>query len=151
MNKDVFAFENVKINHSLVDDIFAYDVSKLEQTSSLDISKFSLALSQYSIYIKSQTNKTKASIVAKERSLDGAVFQLMTSDLLKQYKTKKDAALIIISGSATLNSMQEDIDSMQDELLLIEGIDKTISDYISTFKRELTRRENEQWQTRKES
>lgn len=151
MNSDVFAFENVKINHSLVDDIFAYDVSKLEQTSSLDISKFSLALSQYSIYIKSQTNKTKAEIFDTERSLDGAVFQLMTAELIKKHKTKKDAAAWLISESATLNSKQEKVDDLNRELILIDGIDKTISDYISTFKRELTRRENEQWQTRKES
>jgi len=42
------------------------------------------------------------------------------------------------------------MEALQDELLLLEGIDKTISELIATFKRELTRRENELYATRQE-
>ena len=48
-----------------------------------------------------------------------------------------------------LNKIQIDIELLQDELFLLDGVDKTIQELIAAFKRELTRRENELYQRRK--
>lgn len=149
MDKDVLTFQKVVIDRDYIDTIFQFNVRELESTSSLTISQYSIALSQYLIYIKSIINKSKAEIVAKERFIDSTVFHLLTAEIFKKYKTKKDAAAYIISNTEDLNKKQERIYTLKQELLLVDGIDKTISDYISTFKRELTRRENESWQHRK--
>lgn len=149
MNEDILAFQNTTIDKSFIDEIFQFKVKELESIGSITISQYSIALSQYLIYIKSVVNKTRADIVIKERFIDSTVFQLLTDEILKKYRTKKDATAYIISNTEELNKAQEEINKLKKELILIDGIDKTISDYISTFKRELTRRENESWQHRK--
>lgn len=149
MDKDVLTFQKVTIDKDFIDTIFQFNVRDLESISSLNISQYSIALSQYLIYIKSKINKTRANIVTKERFIDSTIFQLLTSDILKKYKTKKDATAYIVASNEDLFKLQEEIHSLKQELILVDGIDKTISDYISTFKRELTRRENELWQHRK--
>jgi hypothetical protein len=42
--------------------------------------------------------------------------------------------------------IQLELDTLQDELFLLQGMDKTISELIASFRRELTRRENELYQ-----
>jgi hypothetical protein len=45
-----------------------------------------------------------------------------------------------VSNSPELQAIRTDIDNLKDELMLVEGVDKMISDLVATLKRELTRR-----------
>ncbi len=150
MDKEVLYFDKVKPNDSLIEEIFNYDVRTLENTNDVVLSKYAIALAQYLIYFKSQTNKTRVDVGRKRRVLDSGINQLITKDILKQYKTKSDAAGYLIANTQSLNDLNEEIEILKDELVLIDGIDKTVSELIATFKRELTRRENELYTTRKE-
>ena len=146
----MFSFKNASPDRDLINSIFKFDVHKLEQTNSIDLSKFTIALSQYLIYFKSQSNQNRADIRKKQRILDGAVTQLLTKELIKEYKTKSAAAAFLIQGTENLCRLDMEIEELRDREILLEGIDKHISELIASFKRELTRRENEQWQTEME-
>lgn len=146
----MLSFQKANPDRDLIDNIFSYDVHKLETTSSIDISQYTIALSQYLIYFKSQANQNRVDIRKKQRLLDGAITQLMTKELLKEYKTKSATAAYLVQESEYLSRLETEIEDLKDQEILLDGIDKHISELIASFKRELTRRENEQWQTKME-
>lgn len=144
----MFLFQKSHPNQSFIDHIFSYDIRNLESTDDVEISKFVIGLSQYLIYFKNKMNQSKQHLTQKQRLLEASVTQLIDKELLKKYKTKKEARVYLIYNTEVLNQIQNDIDSLYDEGYLLEGIDKTISELIAAFKRELTRRENELYQRR---
>jgi hypothetical protein len=146
MENDLLMYQKCRPESSLMEQVFSYDVRTLEQADDLFVSKSVIALSQYLIYFKSQFNITRATVTNKERVMEGVLFGLITAELLKEHKTKKDARTFLIFSNQVLNKLQEEIDTLEDELLLLEGVDKTIMELIAAFKRELTRRENELYQ-----
>lgn len=146
MENDLLLYQKCRPESSLIEQVFSYDVRTLEQTDDLFVSRSVIALSQYLVYFKSQYNITKAAITNKERVMDGVLFGLITSEVLREYKTKKDARAALVLSNQVLNKLQEEIDTLEDELVLLEGMDKTIMELIAAFKRELTRRENELYQ-----
>ncbi len=146
----MFSFNKIAIDQDFIDSIFMYDVHKLETTSSIVLSQFTIALSQYLIYFKSNLNQNKVEVRKKQRLLDGAVNQLLTKEVIKEYKTKRAATAHIVSETENLALLEIEIDNLKDEEFMLDGIDKHISELIASFKRELTRRENEQWQTKME-
>ena len=150
MDSGMMLFKKVQPDTEFISEILEYDVRKLESTDGVTISKYAMALAQYLIYFKSKLNETKVEIHRKQRVLDGAVNQLLTSEILKQYKTKTAAHEFIVSSTLELNTVRDEIDILKDELMLLDGVDKQVSDLIAVFKRELTRRENELYQIRKE-
>jgi len=148
MDAGLLLYQKSKPEESLIEQIFTYDVRTLEQTDDMFISKSVLALSQYLVYFKSQYNTTKANVTIKERIIEGVLFGLITPDVIKEFKTKKDARASLIYTNEVLNKLQLEIEALEDELVLLDGIDKTIMELIAAFKRELTRRENELYQRR---
>ena len=151
MNKEVLAFNKVKPDSDFMDEVFTYNVKELERTSSITISKYAIALSQFLIYMKSEINRKKATLGSKKRALDAGVNQLITKSILKEYKTKTDASSYIISNNKELVDINDGLEVIKGELMLLDGMDKTIGELIATFKRELTRRENEMYVIRKEN
>ena len=149
MDSNIMLHNYCNPNGSFIEQIFSFDVQKLEQVSDIFISKCTIGLAQYLIYFKVEYNKKLQQKYEKQRVLDAALFQLITPELIKQYKTKKDIRTDLIYTNPVLNKEQIDIDILQDELFLLEGIDKTIQELIAAFKRELSRRENELYQERK--
>ena len=143
MNKDVLLFQYVKPNTDLIKEAMEYDVKKLEQTSGETLSKYAIVLCQYNVFFNSERNKTKVKIHKAKRLLEGIINTLLTKEDVKKYGTKTAAVNNIINSSAKYSNIQEDIDNTNEELIYIDGIDKTISDIVATLKRELTRRENE--------
>ncbi|HLD90904.1 MAG TPA: hypothetical protein VI911_07830 [Patescibacteria group bacterium] len=150
MQKDLNASTHINVDKDFIDSIFAYNVRNLEITDSLILSQYVIALSQYLIYFKSKLNENKVEIRRKQRFIDNTINQLLTKELIKEYKTKKDASAYLIDNTENLYKIQVEMDDLKDQEFLLDGVDKTISELIASFKRELTRRENEQWQTRKE-
>ena len=146
MANDLLLYQKCRPEGSLIEQVFSYDVRTLENTDDLFISRSVIALSQYLVYFKSQYNITKSSITNKERVMEGVLFGLITAEVLKEHKTKKDAKAALVLSNQVLNKLQEEIDALEDELVLLDGMDKTIMELIAAFKRELTRRENELYQ-----
>ena len=142
-------YEYCRPDESFINQIFSYDARTLEQTDDLYISKCVLGLSQYLVYFKSEYNKKLQQKGEKQRLLEAVLFQTITPELVKQYKTKKDIRSDLVYTNPVLNKIQIDIEVLQDELFLLDGMDKTIQELIAAFKRELTRRENELYQRRK--
>lgn len=150
MDKGVKLFENVKPDIEYINEILTFDAKNLDALESATVSKYATALSQYLIYFKTETNKARISVHQKQRALDAGINQVLTKDVLKQYKTKTAAVEYIIANSPELSAIKNGIDRIKDELMLVEGVDKMISDLVATLKRDLTRRENELYTIRKE-
>jgi hypothetical protein len=150
VNKNLFKFDKTKPDGDFIDEIFTYDVRKLESTDDIVISKYAIALAQYLVFYKAEVNRLKVEILRKQRFIDGTVNQLLTNEIQKRYKAKKDAYHFIVNSNEDLFKIQQEIFTLEDELMLIEGIDRTISELIATFKRELTRRDNELYTVRRE-
>jgi len=148
MDKGVLSYLQVKPEKSLLDEIFTFDANKLEQTDGAVLSRYAVALSQFLIFYKTQVNQAKVDIFRKQRILDAGVTYSLTKELLKTYKTKADATNAVITENAELSQTREEISSLKEELMLLDGIDKSITEYIAMLKRELTRREYELYETR---
>jgi hypothetical protein len=146
MDPGLELYKQCRPDNSFVEQIFAFDVRTLEQSDDNFISKAVIGLSQYLIYFKSQLNTTQAEVTRKERVMEGVLFDLITPEVLKKYKTKKDARFGLVYSNEILNTLQLEIEALETELTLLDGIDKTIMELIAAFKRELTRRENELYQ-----
>jgi len=150
MDKDVLLYKDIKPDKDFIEEIFHYDVKKLDSTDGILISKYCIALAQYLIFLRHQTNQTKVSVMRKKRLIEGILDLRLDRELIKLYGNKTNAVASLKSSSKELISLQIAMEPFQDELLLLEGVDKTISELIAAFKRELTRRENELYATRQE-
>jgi len=148
INKNVF--ENLTADANYIEKILQFDVRKLEHTDSVEISQYCIALGQYLIYLKYQMNKTRADLTQKKRFLDSVINQRLTPAIIKKFRTKTNAVDDIMKNSKTINSLQNEVTPLHDELILLEGLDKSISELIAAFKRELTRRDNELYTVRQE-
>lgn len=143
-------FENIKIDKDFIETIFQFDIRELENTDGIEISQFCTALGQYLIYLKYQTNKTKVELSRKKRVLEGVINQRLTAELIKKFGNKTNAVADIMKSSKSIANLQKEMEPLQDELMLLDGVDRTISELIAVFKRELTRRENELYTIRQE-
>lgn len=152
MDEGMKLYQSVKPDMEYVESVMAFDVRKLDSLDGAVVSKYATALSQYLIYFRSEINKSKVNIHQKQRVLDSEVNKILieNKDILKKCKTKASAVDYVITMSDTLKIISRTINNTKDELVLVEGIDKTISDLVATLKRELTRRENELYTVRKE-
>lgn len=150
MQEDAMLFKSITVNKSLVEDIFKFNCNDLDRTDGALIAKYTLALSQYLIFLQLEINQTKVEKQNKQRFLDSCVSMNLDKEILKRYKTKTDATNYVINTVADLSKLHAEVNVLKDELTLVEGLDKTITELITTFKRELTRRENELYAVRQE-
>lgn len=149
MDQDVLSFTQVKLNNSLLNEIWQLDPRTLEHIDGKTLSSYALALSQYLIYFTYQKNLDRAEQHRLNKYIDRRVAVTLAEEN-KKYKTKAEAVANIVSTNTDLMDAQAKLDTLYTELTQIEGIDKNISELIATIKRELTRRENELYQTRAE-
>lgn len=150
MDPTLFSFRNIQINSGLMDEIWQFDPHSLGSLDDLTVSKYSIALAQYLVFFTFQRNQTKAILMDKKRFIETSIVISMDKEVLKKYKTKASATEFIISTNAELSLLNDEVNNLSDELVRLEGIDKSISELIATFKRELTRREKELFATRQE-
>lgn len=150
MDKSILSYKKVKPPEDLLDEIWQFDPRKLENTHPADISKYGIALAQYLIFYKAQVNEVKVEIFRLERAMDASISLILTPDMLKKYKTKQAAVANIVLNSVELNKNRQRINELQESLKLIEGMDKSIGEYIAMFKKELSRKEEERYQINRE-
>lgn len=152
MDKEALSFSEVKINNDFLKEIWQLDPRTLDQIDGAKLSSYAVALAQYLIYFNFQRNQTKAEIhrinTYVERRISMALITEM--DLPKACKTKKAAADYLVTSDMELMRLQEDLDRYRKEILQVEGMGRVVSELIATIKRELTRRENELYQIRRE-
>lgn len=152
MNKDVLCFEQVKVNHDLLEEIWKFDPRQLDHVDGAKLSSYAMALAQYLVYFTYQRNLSRAEQHRCNKFIDRTVSLIMSSEEIKakKFKTKAAAADYIIAHNEQLMVTQTKLDALHKELMETEGMDKVISELIATIKRELTRRENELYQVRQE-
>jgi len=150
INSTLFSFENINIDEGLMNEIWRFNPNTLDSLTDITVSKYSIALAQYLIYFTSERNKTKAIVAKKKMFLDSSLSIAMDKDILKRYSTKKDATAFIVSTNRDFAVIDQQIEDLQEELTRLDGMDKSISELIATFKRELTRREKELFAIRQE-
>ena len=127
-------------NESLMEEIFSYDPRTLESTSSEDISRYAIGISQFLIYFTSEVNKSKVLLMQKKRFVDMSIEQ---SDIIKGRLTKAEYKRKVIDSSEELKKVELDIEALKSELIMVESLEVGYIELINTFKRELGRRDNE--------
>ena len=125
-------------NETIMSEIFQFDVNNLEATDSIKISQFIIGLSQFIIYFGSQVNKTKVELMQKRSIVDSYVFKSELKGRTKDEKRRK-----VIDANDELKQIEIGINLKEQELALVENREKYLMELINSFKRELTRRENE--------
>ena len=129
---------NMPRNEPLMGEIFKFDPRNLEATSAADISKYTIGLAQFLIFFSSQINKTKVQLIQKNRVIDTYINQ---SDI--KAKTKAEKRYKVIAASPELKQIELDIEALEAEVKMTDGLEKYYLELINSFKRELTRREHE--------
>jgi hypothetical protein len=125
-------------NESIMDEIFNFNVRNLEAAPSIKLSQYIIGLSQFLIYFGSQVNKTKVELMEKRGVLD-----LFIDKSTVKGRTKSDKRRKVIDSSPDLEQMEYDINLLEQEVVLVENREKYLMELCNSFKRELTRRENE--------
>jgi len=95
-------------------------------------------------------NKVKSKISELNGTLDTLAAYWLTPEIIKTYKTQGAAKEYVIGSNAESAAIKEKLLKLKDELILVEGMDRAVVELIAAFKRELTRRDNELYFTRKE-
>lgn len=149
MDADVLSFKSVKVDSSLLNEVWGLDPRTLDQIDGSLLSSYALALSQYLVYFSYQRNLARAEQHRLSKYIDRSVSLIISGDE-KKYKTKASAIDYVVSINDSLMADQTKLDNLHIELMQTEGMDKVISELIATIKRELTRRENELYQVRVE-
>ena len=149
VDKGFMVFSKTDVDISYIESIWKIDPRKIESISGADLSSYAIALAQYLIYFTYQRNLIKAEQFRLNCYIDRRVSALMLEDT-KKYKSKSSASDYIISINTDLLDYQSKLDAVHIELIHTEGIEKAVGELIATIKRELSRRENELFQTRME-
>lgn len=143
-------FKDIDLDKDLLSQVLSLNPRKLEYVSDQDISRYCLVLSQFLVYYKYQYNYTKREQLRLKRLIDSTVFQLLTDDMIKQHKTKADARSYLISSNSKLYNLNDNLFDLENELVLAEGLDKSVQEMINVLKKEMSRREYELGATRYE-
>jgi len=150
MDKDVLSFTKVQPVGDLINEIWSFNVKNLHSITDSTLSQYVIALSQWLIYFKSQVNEAKAEISKLKSDIEFLVATWMTKEILKEYKTQTAARDYLIRNNPESAVMYDKMQKLKLDLIKVEGIDKAVTELISAFKRELTRRDNELYTIRKE-
>jgi len=150
MDEGVLSFIKVQPDTDLINEIWSFNVKNLHSITDPILSQYVIALSQWLIYYKYQVNETKAQISQLKSDLEFLVATWMTKEILKEYKTQSAARDYLIRNNSGSSIMDEKLQKLKHELIKVDGIDKAVTELISAFKRELTRRDNELYTIRKE-
>jgi len=150
MDKDITSYEKVKPNQDLVDEIWEFDVRRLDAISDLQISKYTIALGQWLIYYKAQTNIARTDLNKRQSDFEFVIASVITPEDVKKHGTKTAAVSYLVQNDTAISKMLDGINTVKSDLSRTDGIDKAVSELIAAFKRELSRRENELYTLRKE-
>lgn len=150
MHEDIFSYEKIKVDRSFLDRIWEFSPNNLDSLTTETLSKYSLGLAQFLIFFKAEQNKTRAVLAQKKRLLESSIAMSITPKVVRENKTKAAQVEFVTQTSPELTQLSDEIEEIQLELIKVDSIDKVISEYIATFKKEIGRRENEMFSMRAE-
>ncbi len=134
---------------SQIEEVFNFNVSSLEATSSLQVSQYTIMLAQYLITLQSRFSTARVIASQKRKVLDRRVKSLLQTGEVKG-STLKEREANAISSSESLQQLELEYDIAAAERDLLDGIDKPITELINAFKSEQRRRAEERHYTSKE-
>lgn len=134
---------------SQIEDVFNFNVSNLEATSSLQVSQYTIMLAQYLITLQSRYSTARVIASQKRKVLDRRVKSLLQTGEVKG-STLKEREANAISSSESLQQLELEYDIAAAERDLLDGIDKPITELINAFKSEQRRRAEERHYMSKE-
>jgi len=153
MDKELLSFTHVKPNQELIDKIWAFNIDDLDSTDDRTLSKYVIVLGQWLIYYKAQVNVSKSKLNSLQSDFDtcvsAAVAQIPDVER-KRYGTKGELIASLLMENPVLVQLDIEIKKIRQDLTIVDGMDKAITELIAAFKRELTRRESELYTLRKE-
>jgi len=150
MDEQLLSFTKVQPDNDLINEIWSFNVKNLHAIADPTLSQYVIALSQWLVYYKSQINNTKAQISRIQSDLEFLVATWMTKEILKEYRTQTAAREYLIRSNSESAGMQDRLQALKLDMIKVDGIDKAVTELISAFKRELTRRDNELYTIRME-
>jgi len=134
---------------SQIEEVFNFNVSNLEATTSLQVSQYTIMLAQYLITLQSRFSTARVIASQKKKVLDRRVKALLQTGEVKG-STLKEREANAISSSEGLQQLELEYDIAAAERDLLDGIDKPITELINAFKSEQRRRAEERHYTNKE-
>lgn len=144
MIEDALTFyDNIKIDKTKIETILGYKYDNIDSMSDIELSKCCIVLAQYLIYFRWQINKAKKEQTVLKNKMDSVIFHTLSEDIIKKYKTKSDARSYLVNSIPDLLNINEQINNIEYELILSDGLEKPIQEMINVLKREQTRREAE--------
>ncbi len=150
MDEELLSFNKVQPSGDLINEIWSFNVKSLHAITDITLSQYTIALAQWLIYYKSQVNEVKAEISLLQSDLEFLVSTWMTEGILKDHKTQTAARNYLIRSRPESAAMNDKLKKLKLDLVKVDGIDKAVTELITTFKRELTRRDNELYTIRRE-
>lgn len=150
MDEELLSFSKVQPSSDLIDEIWSFNVKNLQSISDSILSQYMIALAQWLIYYKVQVNEVKAEINRLQSDLEFLVSTWMTEGILKDHKTQTAARNYLIKSRPESATMDDKLKKLKLDLIKVDGIDKAVTELITSFKRELTRRDNELYAIRRE-
>ena len=136
-------FETVNVDQEFISALLNFEFKELEVLEDKELSRNCLALAQYLVYFKYQCNKTKEQTVRLKKFIDDYVFYMLTPELVKEHGTKANARTYLITNDGKVKGKHRELEQLESELILSDGLDKTIQEIINVLKKEISRRENE--------
>lgn len=150
MDEGVLSFTKVQPSNDLINEIWSFNVKNLHSLTDPTLSQYVIALSQWLIYYRFQVNETMAQVNHLKSDLEFLMSTWMTKEILKEYKTQTAAKEYLIRSNPESATMNDKLQKLKYDLVKVDGIDRAVTELISAFKRELTRRDNELYTIRKE-
>ena len=150
MDLGVLSFNKVQPSNDLINEIWTFNVNNLHSLADPTLSQYVIALAHWLVYYRAQVNETKAQVNHLKSDLEFLMSTWMTKEILKEYKTQTAAREYLIRSNPESATMNDKLQKLKYDLIKVDGIDKAVSELISAFKRELTRRDNELYTIRRE-
>lgn len=150
MDEELLSFTKVQPASDLINEIWSFNVKDLQVITDIILSQYMIALGQWLIYYKAQVNETKAEINKLKSDIEFLVSTWMTKEILSEHKTQTAARDYLIRNNAESAVMFDKMQQLSVDLIKVDGIDKAVTELITAFKRELTRRDNELYTIRRE-
>ena len=150
MDAGVLSFNLIKPNDNIIDEVWKFDAAKIDTVASSDLVKYITCLSQWLVYYKAQTNKVKSALNIKQGDMEIALNVAIKPELIKEYGTKTAAKDYLITTDKVVGELHREIQELKQSLIEVDGMDRAVTEYINSFKRELDRRKHEREVARSE-
>ena len=130
-------------NSQLVAEALSFDVSRLGLIASEMLSKYTIVLSQYSIFMQSKYNESHVKYLNARKLYDFNLWKHIVDNKVAA-KTAGEKENVALTGSEYLMTLKHEVDQYEAERDLLQDMDKALKLLIESLKKEIGRRFDEQ-------